>query len=333
MRGYILPTAFLAALSLAAFYAGAESATSNRLKKERTPPAILHDASPHLAASNCLKCHKPHFLDEHHSPAKCADCHISDEKLRPIGAICSACHDEDRDEAPKLSVFRGASYRYQLRKPDEMLQPVCSDCHDEIKFNRAISPLVHPIRAVGSHIDCARCHSITAAKPGPAEQWDYPSGLCGECHKDVVRGFVLNEPHSLAGRKVRCQQCHPPHERFKANLTVDNLALMGNYALSGYDPVTSNELCLRCHNYIDLVGGWTRFALPGGISLHQTHLEKNYASCVECHNPHKDASRGMIRDMTLVGEPFLHFALETGGSCAVNCHGQLHRSTSYLPQN
>ncbi len=323
----------LAALASGAFYAGAESATSNKLRIERE--AVETTAQqPHSAGSNCARCHETHPLGKEHRQISCDACHVDKGGLRVPSSACADCHNEGNDTAPKLSTFRGANYRYKLRKPDELLQPVCSDCHRESKYNRAITPLVHPVRSVGSHIACDSCHDIgtDGARADGSAKWDYPEKLCGECHQGVIRQFTLNEPHSLVRRNVRCRQCHSPHEQFRANLTMDNLQLMGKQAFAGYDPIASNELCLRCHNYLTLTGPDTRFALPGGISLHQMHIEINYASCVECHNPHQASSRGMVRDMTLDGEPLLHFALESGGSCAVKCHGHEHRSSRYLPQ-
>jgi hypothetical protein len=45
------------------------------------------------------------------------------------------------------------------------------------------------------------------------------------------------------------------------------------------------------------------------------------------------SSRGMLRDMTLEGDPFMHFALEDGGSCTVTCHGHEHHGAQYVPQS
>ena len=333
MRRAILPLLILAAIASAAFYAGAESVTSDSLRTEREP-ATAKPTNHHSANSNCARCHKAHLLGKEHSAVSCAACHIGVDSLRDAATACTDCHEEGIDAAPKLSIFRAASYKYRLHKPDEMIQPSCSDCHDEPLYNRAFSPLAHPVRSVGSHIACVKCHDIgkDGALAKDMSGYDYPMELCGECHEDVQRAFLLNEPHSLVRRNVRCRQCHPPHGQFQANLTVENMAMMGNQSLAGYDPIASNELCLRCHNYLTLTGPDTRFALPGGISLHQLHMEMYYASCVECHNPHDATSRGMVRDMTLDGEPLLHFALESGGSCSVKCHGHAHSSAAYLPQ-
>jgi predicted CXXCH cytochrome family protein len=326
----IPPLLLLSALALGAFYAGAETATSGKLQP-KDKPVEAKVVATHSSESDCSRCHTSHALGVSHSAVTCAECHIGENGLRDIQDACADCHKEAKDDAPKLSIFRGYHYRNEMRKPDEMLRPTCSSCHED-KFNKPISPLVHPVRSVGVHISCLLCHDIKKDKSRGigASGWDYPSKLCGQCHEDVIRNFVLNEPHSLLKRSVRCRDCHRPHQRFQANLTVDNMALEGRNALLGYDPLSSNALCLRCHNYLMLTSPSSRFSYPGGFNLHSSHMDGQQASCVECHNAHSAQSRGMLRDTTLEGEPFFHFALQNGGSCTVTCHGHEHRSTQYL---
>jgi hypothetical protein len=333
VRLRLLPLSLLSALAAFAFYAGAETATSDKLHKDM-PVAPAEQAARHSAKSDCLQCHKPHALGYEHKDILCAACHIRDQGLRPAAEACVDCHEGKTTKLPVLSIFRGYHYRYEMRQPDEMLRPTCASCHKD-RFNQPINPLVHPVRSAGSHIACLLCHDITKdkAKGESITGWDYSTKLCAQCHEDITRGFVLNKPHSLIKRNVRCRDCHKPHEGFNANLTWDNLALEGKNALLGYDPIASNELCLRCHSYLMLTTSASRFSYPDGLNLHAYHMDGEYASCVECHDPHLASSRGMLRDMTLEGDPFMHFALEDGGSCTVTCHGHEHHGAQYVPQS
>ena len=124
MRRAILPLLILAAIASAAFYAGAESVTSDSLRTEREP-ATAKPTNHHSANSNCARCHKAHLLGKEHSAVSCAACHIGVDSLRDAATACTDCHEEGIDAAPKLSIFRAASYKYRLHKPDEMIQPSC----------------------------------------------------------------------------------------------------------------------------------------------------------------------------------------------------------------
>jgi len=185
---------------------------------------------------------------------------------------------------------------------------------------------------VATHLECLQCHDVFSGgvKNEVWDRGDYRAGLCFSCHEEQRRAFALNEAHSLLRRTVRCRECHPPHEEFAANLTLESLELGGERILLAYDPVAGNPLCLKCHSYLDVTGPRSGFSFPAGFNLHELHLLRTYAACVECHAPHGATGRHLLRDTTLEGNPLLHFSLAEGGTCTVECHGRQHRGTSYV---
>ena len=304
------------------------------MRAQDEPPTGEVAASPHTADASCADCHKPHALGEEHSAVSCASCHIAADlpgELSSPDESCATCHQEARETLPSLSVFRLAARHDELSAPNELLQPTCASCHQGEMYDRPLATLTHPSRSVGSHLSCTGCHDLFAGSLKP-EAWtrtDYESSFCFSCHDDQRRTFALSDAHSLQRQDVSCRGCHPPHEPFAVNITVDLLEMMGELTVLAYDPIDSNTLCLRCHGYIELAGPETGFSLGAGLSLHDLHLSRAYASCVECHSPH-GGDESMVRDTTLEGEPLLHFVAGDTGSCTVTCHGKHHSASQYL---
>ncbi|OPX21187.1 MAG: hypothetical protein B1H03_07535 [Planctomycetales bacterium 4484_113] len=248
---------------------------------------------------------------------------------------CRTCHRGMGKELPGLRTLRLAKFVREVAPEGESLVPQrCSDCHKAEIYQRPLIDFTHPVRSVGAHIPCLSCHQLPGAKVKP-EVWrkrDYRSDFCFKCHDDVKAGFTFSTGHDLRTRGVSCAECHPPHKELRANLTVDMLGEADETMYAGYDPVASNALCLKCHQYLPLTEAATsKFNLPGGINLHALHLEQAYASCVECHNPHGGGREHMIRDFTLAGDVFGYQSFGEGeGNCTVRCHGHSHTGQRYM---
>ena len=251
-------------------------------------------------------------------------------------ASCRKCHGGEEAELPKLPTFRLAKLVREVAPEGESMLPVrCSDCHQVEVYQRPLIDFTHPVRSVGAHISCLACHEL----PGVAvknEVWrkrDYQADFCFKCHDEVKANFAFSTGHDLRSRAVSCAECHPPHKPMRANLTVDLLGQAEETLFAGYDPIASNEVCLKCHQYLQLTGAATSgFNLPGGINLHALHLEHAYAACVECHNPHGGGREHMVRDFTLAGEYFGYQSFGEGeGNCTLRCHGKSHTGQSYMP--
>ena len=322
-------------LGLVASYTHAETARSNRLRVQDEPSTKASGASPHTAAANCADCHSPHALGKEHSAVSCVTCHFATDlptELSSPDKACAACHQEASEALPPLGVFRFAAKRDEFHAPGEILQPTCASCHQGEMYDRPLTTLTHPSRSVGSHLSCTECHDLFAGslKPAAWAKTDYESSFCFSCHDDQRRTFALSDTHSLLRRDVSCRGCHPPHRPFAVNITVDLLEMMGELTVLAYDPIDSNRLCLRCHGYLELAGPDTGFSLGAGFSLHDLHLNRAYASCVECHNPHGSSEESMVRSTTLEGEPLLHFMAGDTGSCTVTCHDKHHSSSQYM---
>lgn len=327
-------TAAIAALLLALLAAHAvsgETARSDKLNEAKQPEQAkaTADASPHSASADCLQCHEGHSLGESlHTQLACADCHIVDNALTEPGASCVRCHSSLAPGLPELAVFRVGKYRLGLR--GSLLRPRCSDCHMEGMHNVARIALTHPVRSVGEHQACLECHD--AAGETKVVVWgkrDYQTEFCYGCHKQQMRDFLPGGGHSPVQGRVRCADCHPPHEPMQANLTMDTLELMGEGVVAAYDSYQSNRRCLECHIQLDLTGPRSRFIYPGGISLHELHLEQAAASCVECHDPHASGGSAMLRSQLLSGEALVRMVFAQTASCTVTCHGKGHRAVEY----
>ncbi len=335
----VSPTAVaivLALLAFGAFYTYAETAVSERLSAEKQPPAAAQQTSHHTTNADCATCHAhPHNLTGAHSEVPCAQCHIADDDssvLSSPASACARCHEEAREALPSLTALRGYSSLRKARTPTGLLRPTCESCHHDLTYNRPLLALTHPVRSVGAHLNCLKCHDLLAGS-FKSKAWsyqDYSADFCFDCHENQRREFLLNDRHSLRKRSVSCRECHPPHQPLAANLTLEALELAGERILMAYDPIESNALCLKCHSYLDIVGPQSRFNLPVNLNLHELHLVRTYAACVECHNPHGEVEPEMVRSVTLESEPFLHFKSDLGGSCSVKCHFVQHTATQYL---
>jgi predicted CXXCH cytochrome family protein len=326
----ILPALLLTLL--AAHVVCGETARSDKLNESKHPETAISTAPAaplHSAAADCVKCHKGHGLeDSPHAGLACADCHIAEDALAEPNASCIRCHPTLAPGLPELAVFRTGKYRLGLR--DSLLRPLCSDCHAGGMHNFARIALTHPVRSVGEHLGCLDCHD--AAGRTSQAVWgkrDYQAKFCYGCHKQQMRDFLPGGGHSPVQGRVRCAYCHPPHEPMQANLTLDTLELMGEGIIAAYDSQASNRRCLKCHIYLDLTGSRSRFVYPGGLSLHELHLEQAAASCVECHDPHVSGTGAMLRSQLLSGEVMVRMVFGQTASCTVMCHGKHHRSVEY----
>ncbi len=231
-----------------------------------------------------------------------------------------------------MRIFRYRFSRNGRADSDSLLRATCSSCHQEEMVDRPLPKLTHPTRSVGAHLPCLDCHDVFAGtlKNMVWARADYASEWCFSCHEEQRRSFALSDTHSLRRGTVSCAGCHPPHQPFTANLTVESFEMSAARELLAYDPIESNGLCLRCHSYFELVNPDSAFSLGTGLSLHDLHFNRAYASCVECHNPHGGSEGKTIRAATLQGEPLLHFALDDTGSCSVICHDRHHTAAGYL---
>ena len=327
-------TAILASLLLillAAYSGSGGTVKSDKLKQGKRPdqsPAA--GSAPHCSVSaDCLQCHEGHdFGLSPHRGLKCADCHVHDDALVEPDASCRRCHSGLAPGLPELAVFRAGKYRLGLR--DRLLQPRCSDCHEGGMHNFARIALTHPVRSVGEHLRCLQCHD--AAGGTRASAWgkrDYEAEFCYRCHQQQMRDFLPGGGHSPLSGRVECARCHPPHEAMEANLTLDTLELMGEGVIAAYDSYESNRGCLECHLLLELTGASSRFVYPGGVSLHDLHLEQAAASCVECHDPHESGRDAMLRTQLLSGEVLVWMVFGQTARCTTECHGKHHRAVEY----
>jgi DmsE family decaheme c-type cytochrome len=142
----------------------------------------------------------------------------------------------------------------------------CGMCHDDI-----YEPLLLSVHGqTDPERFCENCHG-----PGEAhmEGEGDPSlirsiGTCTPCHDSGNNGPAwTRSEHALAG--LGCETCHDVHG-----------SSMRDFMLRD----TAPDLCLDCHT-----------SVQADFSLPETHpLGPGSANCTDCHNPHRQSSRGSL---------------------------------------
>ncbi len=252
-----------------------------------------------------------------------SDPHTGDEMS---SADCLSCHKGLKSRYPALSEIRagwepatgGKLYRSVIRVK-------CQDCHQQSTYLKPLASLTHNVRSVGEHVECIVCHDVESVTLyGNAWQnEDYVADKCFECHKDVKDDFEFSEGHTLGFMGVTCAECHPPHKGLKASIARE---MLPENWIGKPDSLATNELCLKCHGYLDVVIGNGGALSSVEYNLHYIHVDKGSVSCVECHNPHGGVNEYQMRLFTLAGE---RLSYQTFGdniiTCTVKCHAKNHQ--------
>jgi hypothetical protein len=156
---------------------------------------------------------------------------------------CLRCHTQ---EASQGSVTLRKSYGHARHVFMENI--ACNTCHggeghsftvDQIRCQKCHSDkLVHGMGMAGTY--CLNCHSYGEKRPGLTGP-----ERCIECHKKI--------PSSVPMAKLRCYDCHSPHDKLK---------------------MESKDCLSACH------GNETR------VGQHGLHEKKTSLGCLDCHKPH-----------------------------------------------
>jgi len=252
----------------------------------------------------CLACHNPHGSNEKHLLA-------AGSVHPPFGeGSCDSCHADSKSTA------------FNEKKKND----ICAACHD-IAEKAQQAKVPHP--ALES-ADCVDCHSPHASKQERLVR-SAGAGPCADCHGDQVAG----EGESQHGAILRfgCRACHEPHGGDHAKL----LRIVGN------------DLCIGCHEPRSFAGEkgketvllLGRFAVPkkeaerlatlrlspdgrrnhpvadhpvigsvtGDAATRPGLTWKGELSCLTCHDPHKGASKKILR-----------WGVKDGMSACLKCH-------------
>lgn len=232
---------------------------------------------------------------------------------------CAACHgDPGRSYTLEghLSDFaRAQGCQAVFAFTDSELPAVkaqrCLACH------AAERPRFHSSRHALAGMDCTSCHDSHAQRSpgrwplqraltqyGSAIQPESRSGICAECHGDVLAEFDLNERHRLDEGIIDCTDCHDPHSP------------QARTDLGGF----RQRQCQRCH--ADKVGPFV--FEHGAVAVE---------GCTACHTPHGSPNRHLLHFQSVAelcfgchaAVPGFHARFDLDTRCT-NCHSSIHGS-------
>ncbi len=229
-------------------------------------------------------------------------------------ASCIECHSELKSRFPSIA---------QVRNED------CFSCHTGAFLNTEIGDWTHPVSDMTlAGKECLDCHSISAE--GTAQMPDKTVGPCLDCHSSIRREIHLIGRHPVTEGITACLDCHPAHKPGKIALTYGQVQFLGASWIERHDPLKQNAACLSCHPYFSLTGlRSSGFVIANTVNLHEVHLERGFAACIECHTPHGSFAPKLVRDRIEDGTPLI-YTQDTGmGTCSVKCHSHVHMQTRY----
>ena len=230
------------------------------------------------------------------------------------GADCGSCHSGFDSHYPTIGEVRGGN---------------CLDCHSNVYLRSEFSDWTHPVKdpaLVGK--TCVDCHSIS--EDGSAAVPERRSKSCLECHSDIRREVNLISRHPVSERLTECFDCHAVHKQNRIALTYDEVEFFGVGWLERHDPLKQNASCLACHPYFTLTGiRSSGFVIANTVNLHQTHMERGFAACIDCHTPHGSFSAKLVKDRIQDGTPLMFVQGGGMGTCSVKCHSHTHIQTNY----
>ena len=288
----------------------------------------LRDAHAKVA---CFACHRdPTYKG---APARCVDCHASDDVHRGSrGPDCASCHGtvdwkQNRFDHVKASDYallgkhaklacdschRGGDLKAELPREcsgchltvdlhSGRFGTVCADCHEQDKW--AVAAFDHEKRAKialrGAHakVDCHGCHT------GVLKQQKMPKDCVG-CHgvDDVHKGSM--------GRD--CQSCHK-ETGWRDEVKFDHD--LSKFPLVGLHVDVPCEECHASRAYRDAPDQC--FACHKAKDVHKGKLKED---CGSCHNPNG-------WDFWQFDHSTTHFAL-TGAHSRLGCR-DCHRKPDH----
>lgn len=242
-------------------------------------------------------------------------------------ADCLQCHPEYDSKLPRLSDLRRSGLGSNLGMR-------CEDCHTQSDLDVPRSNWTHPVRPVGAHLACTKCHAVqphSASQPPPLPTGDYLVRGCFSCHSEVDEKLHLYSGHSGI-RAVSCRDCHPAHEPLRAALPLDLLprSVARNWG-NAYDYAQSNASCTRCHP-----DAWLMTPLDHGfvtlntVNYHSLHVRQGQCLCTECHEPHGSMRTKLLRSTLLSGDSMTVIEKTDGATCSTRCHGVDHNGFGYI---
>jgi DmsE family decaheme c-type cytochrome len=259
--------------------------------------ALLFLAGTAFAGEMCKECHPDIFAK-----------HVASLHGK-AGKECEACHGGAADHVANPSKANIVSFGKGVDAKRQNEQ--CLSCHASNHKLMSWDVSIHK----QEDIACVACHSIHKAPKPVAKDPE----ACFGCHKDI-RALANNfSHHPIIEGKVKCSDCHNPHGTMTKAMIKDESVNQLCYKCHSdkrgpfvweHPPVA--EDCLKCHN-------------PHGAKSGRLLNEKLPNLCENCHanaEPHS-APYGKNR-----GFGNINFSPQFVGRSCLNCHGNIHGSSS-----
>ncbi|NOZ77982.1 MAG: hypothetical protein GXP48_02135 [Acidobacteria bacterium] len=283
--------------------------------------------------TNCHKPHdasQPNLLTEA-TPALCLECHDADDaQLRKahLGADmttlpCVSCHTPHGDGNKYLlaktvhpPVLDGCDTCHEgayNKLMDDGGSALCLECHDDIGEEAKKAKFPHPAMEMA---ECTDCHNPHASAQDHLVK--EPSGKeCLACHDDIGPG--KNEVAHGVITLIGCRVCHEPHGGSRPHLLrMDPDALCLSCHDAKHSPPPNSTKPVKVLGQFEIPAEIARVMAslrlsPDGTRDHpvtnhrvlgtpsKKELKRNDAHfkgelhCLTCHNPHKGASRLLLR--------------------------------------
>jgi hypothetical protein len=245
------------------------------------------------------------------------------ETSAPVGATETHSHSVD-DDCASCHVFD-----LTLPTIKEIRETECDSCHSASQIRGAVIDWTHETRdAMLVGTTCFDCHAV--GEKGGVSLLSKGNDLCLSCHAKIEKELRLASSHPIAEGVVECLDCHPAHRNQRLPLTFDDVEYLGAFAYGSHDPMKQNAGCLSCHSYFRLTSiQGSEFVIANTMNLHETHCERAFAACIECHNPHGSFAPMLMVDKVGAAN-YLTFVRGDGwGTCSVICHSEPHMQTAY----
>lgn len=274
-------------------------------KKAEIEPEIVKkkiEGAKYVGSEFCAACHAELVESIKKTP------HQRGWLEAPLGTGCESCHGPGGKHA------EGPSKDTIVNKADmKNLTPIersalCLQCHRVGRTDWLQS--AH----VSAGVTCDKCHFIPAMhQVGELKQRAGYSlqnpRLCLSCHNEKEADFRLQYRHPVLEGRVKCTDCHDPHETWGAMTFLRE----------------RDETCFKCHlekkgpfvwEHAALDEGCTRCHLPHGSVNRRLLAQPSNGLCLSCH---------FETSFPRIGRYDHRFFLSRGARC-FDCHFEIHGS-------
>lgn len=194
---------------------------------------------------------------------------------------------------------------------------------------------------------CFKCHSSWTTQPSgqtdlalvlnPANPSHHAVEAPGNNPGIDPQAFA---PGWNASSVVRCGDCHGSDfgsARGPHGSTYPRLLRAAYYASAAARPMSSDELCFRCHSHDVYANGGSpesararsRFNSPGAGAGHVEHVAEHQVPCYACHVTHGSTTLPFLLVTGRLPGLTSFSSTPAGGTCSSSCHGSRSYTVNY----